>query len=60
MHSFWRDLVYAVRVLRQAPGFTVIAVTVLTIGIGANSAIFTLVDAVLLRPLPFGHPNELV
>jgi putative ABC transport system permease protein len=60
MHSLWRDLVYAARVLRQAPGFTLIAVTVLAIGIGANCAIFTLVDAVLLRPLPFGHPNELV
>ena len=60
MHNLWRDLSYAARVLRQAPWFTLIAVTVLAIGIGANCAIFTLVDAVLLRPLPFGHPNELV
>ena len=60
MHDLSRDLVYASRLLRQAPGFTLIAVTVLAIGIGANCAIFTLVDAVLLRPLPFGHPNELV
>jgi hypothetical protein len=59
MHSFRRELVYAARVLRPAPGFTSIAVTVLAIGIGANCAIFTL-DAVLLRPLPFKHPNELV
>lgn len=60
MHDLWRDLVYAARVLRQAPGFTLIAVTVLAIGIGANCAIFTLLDAALIRPLPFGHPNELV
>jgi putative ABC transport system permease protein len=60
MGNSWRDLIYATRVLRQAPGFTVIALAVLAIGIGANCAIFTLVDAALLRPLPFGHPNELV
>jgi putative ABC transport system permease protein len=60
MHNFWRDLVYAARVLRQAPGFAWIVVAVLAIGIGANCAIFTLVDATLLRPLPYGHPNELV
>jgi putative ABC transport system permease protein len=60
MHNLWRDLVYAARVLRQAPGFTLIAVTVLAIGIGANCAVFTLLDAALLRPLPFAHPNELV
>src|SRR5262249_54793265 len=60
MHNFWRDLLYAARVLRQAPGFASIVVVVLAIGIGANGAIFTLVDAALLRPLPFGHPNELV
>src|SRR5215472_621770 len=60
MHNFWRDFVYAARVLRQAPGFALIAVMVLAIGIGANCAIFTLVDAVLLRPLPFAHPAELV
>jgi len=60
MGDFWRDVVYAARVLRQAPGFTGIAVVVAALGIGANAAIFTLVDAVLLRPLPFGHPAELV
>jgi len=60
MHNFWRDVVYAARVLRQAPGFALIAVVVLAIGIGANCAIFALVDAALLRPLPFAHPTELV
>ena len=58
MDSFWRNLVYAARVLRQAPAFTLIAVAVLAIGIGANCAIFSLVDAVLLRPLPFSRPAE--
>ncbi|HLJ45659.1 MAG TPA: ABC transporter permease [Bryobacteraceae bacterium] len=60
MRNLWRDLVYAARVLRLSPGFTLIAIVVLAIGIGANCAIFTLVDAALLRPLPFGHPDELV
>ena len=60
MHDFWRDLVHAARVLRQAPGFALIAVVVLAIGIGANCAMFTLVDAAVLRPLPFSNPTELV
>ncbi|HTP34229.1 MAG TPA: ABC transporter permease [Candidatus Acidoferrales bacterium] len=60
MGNFWRDFLYAARVLRQAPGFTSIAIAVLAIGIGANGAIFTLVDAVLVRPLPFAQANELV
>jgi predicted permease len=58
--SIWRDLLYAARSLRAAPGFTAVTVVVLAAGIGANSAIFSLVDAALVRPLPFTQPDRLV
>ncbi len=60
LETILRDLYFGLRQLRNRPGFSVIAISVLALGIGANTAIFSVVNGVLLSPLPFDHPERLV
>jgi len=60
LETIWRDLRYAARTFLKTPGFSLVVVLVMAFGIGANTVLFTVVHAVLLRPLPFAHPDRLV
>src|SRR5262245_55478455 len=59
MQSLWKDLRYGARMLLKNPGFTLVAIFTLTLGIGANTAIFSIVNSLLLRPLPYSNAERL-
>ena len=60
MGTLVQDVLYAMRIFRRAPGFTLAAVITLTLGVGATTAVFSVVHGVVLRPLPYEDPDELV
>src|ERR1041384_4871423 len=60
MDILWRNIVYSVRMLLKRPSLTIVAIIAIALGIGANTAIFSVVNTVLLRPLPFEHPEQLL
>src|SRR5687768_18510579 len=60
MDVLWKNLVYSVRMLLKRPSLTVVAIIAIALGIGANTAIFSVVNSVLLQPLPYDQPQQLV